>query len=152
MNGIRITIHHHQSLTPTRHHQLMRPDGYRSKRAKARIGKPNWNSMMYKQTEIKEYFNDFINDQGAEWIVENRDDLHYHAFNTDYYIIGTWQASQWLGAHAFECIGIIRDYEMDNFGEVSTDFSDPEKVVNMYAYIVGETVVQDYLNRLEELA
>jgi hypothetical protein len=110
------------------------------------------NRTMYKQTEIREYFDDFINDQDPEWIVDNRDDLHDHAFNTDYYIIGTWKAEQWLGAHAFECIGIIRDYEMDNFGEVSTDFSDPEKVVNMYTYIVGEGIVYEYLNRLEELA
>ena len=108
--------------------------------------------MAYKQAEIREYFNDFINDQDPEWIVAERDDLHEHAFNTDYYIIGTWKAEQWLGSHAFECIGVIRDYEMDNFGEVSTDFSDPEKVVNMYTYIVGETVIQEYINKSEELA
>jgi hypothetical protein len=92
---------------------------------------------MYKQAEIREYFDDFIDEQDPNWIVENLDDLHDHAFNTDYYIIGTWKAEQWLGSHAFECIRIIRDYETDNFGEVYTDFSDPEKVVNMYAYIVG---------------
>ena len=107
---------------------------------------------MYKQAEIREYFDDFIDASDPNWIVENLDDLHDHAFNTDYYIIGTWKASQWLGAEAFECIGVIRDYEMDNFGEVYTDLSDPEKVVNMYTYIVGEGIVYEYLNRLEELA
>jgi hypothetical protein len=110
------------------------------------------NRTMYKQTEIREYFDDFIDASDPNWIVENLDDLHFHAFNVDYYIIGTWKASQWLGTHAFECIGVIRDYELDNFGEVSTDFSDPEKVVNMYVYIVGEGIVYEYLNRLEELA
>jgi len=38
----------------------------------------------------------------------------------------------------------IKDYEMDNFGEVTTDFSDPEKVVNMYVYIIGEDIVHEY--------
>ena len=47
---------------------------------------------------------------------------------------------------AFDVIGIIRDYEKDNFGELSTDISDPEKVVNMYAYIVGEQVVYEWKN------
>ena len=104
---------------------------------------------MYKQAEIKEHFVDFIDEQDPEWVVDNLDDLHYHAYNTDYYIIGTWNAEQWLGTQAFECIRIIRDYELDNFGEVSTDFSDPEKIVNMYTYIVGETVVYEYLNSPE---
>ena len=43
-----------------------------------------------------------------------------------------------------------KEYENDNFGEVNTDFSDAEKVVNMYAYIVGEQIVYDYINSLEE--
>ena len=44
----------------------------------------------------------------------------------------------------FECIRSIRDYELDNFGEVTTDFSEPEKVVNMYTYIVGEGVAYEF--------
>ena len=108
--------------------------------------------MDYKKEEIKEYFDDFINDQDAEWIEDNKDDLHHHAFNTDYYIIGTYQAEQWLGDMAFNVINFIKDYEQDNFGEVHTDLSDPEKVVNMYAYIIGEEIVADYLNELEEVA
>ena len=108
--------------------------------------------MDYKKEEIKEYFDDFINDQDVEWIEENKDDIHYHAFNTDYYIIGTYQAKQWLGDMAFDVINFIKDYEQDNFGKVHTDLSDPEKVVNMYVYIVGEEIVADYLNELEEVA
>ena len=108
--------------------------------------------MDYKKEEIKEYFDDFINDQDAEWIEDNKDDLHHHAFNTDYYIIGTYQAKQWLGDMAFDVINFIKDYEQDNFGEVHTDLSDPEKVVNMYAYIIGEEIVWEYLEKLEEVA
>jgi hypothetical protein len=61
----------------------------------------------------------------------------------DYYIIGSYKAKQWLGEEVFNIINIIKDYEMDNFGEVYTDFSSPEKVVNMYAYIIGEQVVNE---------
>ena len=31
--------------------------------------------------------------------------------------------------------------EEDNFGEVTTDITDPTKLVNMYVYIVGEELI-----------
>ena len=68
----------------------------------------------------------------------DKDELHNELFNRDYFIIGTYQAKQFLGDYAFDAIGDIQDYENDNFGEVNTDLSSPEKVVNMWAYIVGE--------------
>jgi len=105
--------------------------------------------MDYKREEIKEHFNDFIEEQDSEWIEENKDDLHHHAFNTDYYIIGRYQATQWLGEEVFHIINFIKEYEMDNFGEVYTDFSEPERVVNMFVYIIGEEIVSDYINSLE---
>ena len=112
--------------------------------------------MDYKKEEIREYFNDYIKDN-KEWLEENhpndwKDDLHHYAFNEDYYIIGTYQAKEWLGDMAFDIINFIKDYEQDNFGEVSTDFSNPENVVNMYVYIIGEEIVWEYLAKLEEVA
>jgi len=101
-------------------------------------------SNAYKYEEIKEHFEDFIKDQDKDWIKENFDDLHHHAFNNDYYIIGRYQAKKWLSDEVFEIINIIKDYENDNFGEVNTDFSDAEKVVNMYTYIIGEDVVNNW--------
>tara|TARA_R110000822_G_scaffold277827_3_gene399869 strand:- start:284 stop:613 length:330 start_codon:yes stop_codon:yes gene_type:complete len=106
----------------------------------------------YKHAEIEEHFSDFLAEQPAEWIDSNIDDMHHHAFNTDYYIIGTWKAEQWLGSRAFEIIGIISDYEKSAFGEVSTDLSNPESIVNMYAYIVGEVVVANWRESLEQIA
>ena len=102
------------------------------------------NSNAYKYEEIKEHFEDFIKDQDQDWIKENFDDLHNHAFNNDYYIIGTYKAKKWLGNEVFEIINIIKEYENDNFGEINTDFSDAEKVVNMYTYIIGEDVVNHW--------
>ena len=104
----------------------------------------------YKQDEIEQYFYDWLADHDKDWINDNKDDLHHHAFNTDYYIIGYGKAEEWLGSHTFEVINIIKDYEQDNFGQVSTDLSCAESVVNMYAYIVGEQFVYKYIETLEE--
>ena len=75
------------------------------------------------------------------------DDLHNHAFNNDYYIIGRYKATQWLEDQVFNIINIIKEYEQDTFGEVTTDFSEPEKVVNMYTYIVGKDVYSEWRNK-----
>ena len=111
--------------------------------------------MDYKKEEIKEYFDDYI-EENIEWFKETspndwKDEFHHNVFNTDYYIIGTYQAKQWLGDMAFDVINFIKEYEQFSFGEVYTDLSDPEKVVNMYVYIIGEEIVNDYLNELEEV-
>ena len=107
--------------------------------------------MMYKKEEIKKHFEDFLENHDQEWIEENIDDIHNHAFNEDYFIIGTYQAEQWLADHVFEVIGIIQDYEDLQFGERFIDLGDSEKVVNMYAYIVGEEVVNEWLEDRREL-
>ena len=70
-------------------------------------------------------------------------DLHHYLLNEDYFIIGIYKAKQWLGSEVFDVIETIREYEQSNFGQVSTDFSDPEKVANMIAYILGEEILYD---------
>lgn len=115
--------------------------------------------MDYKKEEIKEYF-DIRRKEEEEYHLENysqeernedwKRDLHHTIFNETYYIIGTYQAKQWLGDMALDVINFIKDYEQDNFGEIYTDFSSPEKVVNMYTYIIGEEIVQEYLEELEK--
>ena len=106
-----------------------------------------------KMDEIKSFFDtrlgEIINYDGGETAEqmlrdafhEGSSDLHHEIFNTDYYIIGTYKAKQWLGADAFDAIAMIKDYELDNFGEVYTDLSNPEQVVNMAVYIIGEEIV-----------
>jgi len=72
-------------------------------------------------------------------------DLHSALFNTDYFIIGYYDAEQWLinNVGIFQAIETIREYENNTFGEVTTDFSSSEKVVNMYSYIIGEEILND---------
>ena len=71
-------------------------------------------------------------------------DLLNEVFNTDYYIIGTYEAEQALEQYGtFKAIRKIQEYENDNFGEVLTDLSDPEKIANMLSYIIGEEAIQE---------
>jgi hypothetical protein len=69
-------------------------------------------------------------------------DLHNEVFNTDYYIIGTYQAKEALKEYdVFEAIELVQTYENDQFGEVYTELSNPEKLINMLYYIIGEEVI-----------
>ena len=72
-------------------------------------------------------------------------DLHHELFNTDYFIIGYYHAEEWLKKNVgiFAAINEIKEYEQSNFGQVTTDLSSSEKVVNMYAYIKGEEILAD---------
>jgi hypothetical protein len=71
-------------------------------------------------------------------------DLHHEVFNTDYYIIGRYEAKKALEEYGvFDAIEKVQTYEKDNFGEVYTDLSDPEKLINMLYYIIGEEVLYD---------
>ena len=71
-------------------------------------------------------------------------DLHNEVFNTDYYIIGNYEAKEALREYdVFEAIELVQEYEKNNFGEVYTDLSDPEKLINMVYYIIGEEVISE---------
>tara|TARA_Y100001972_G_scaffold54627_1_gene67375 strand:+ start:44 stop:442 length:399 start_codon:yes stop_codon:yes gene_type:complete len=71
-------------------------------------------------------------------------DLHHYLLNEDYFIIGYYQAEQWLKKDSiFNAIETIKEYEQSNFGQVSTDFSSSEKVANMLAYILGEEILSE---------
>lgn len=105
----------------------------------------------YKYDDIKEYFNDSLENYDKEILDQliRDNELHHEIFNTNYYIIGNYEAKKWLSDEVFNVINIIKEYENMHFGEVNTDFSQPERVVNMYVYIVGEDIVNDYINSLE---
>ena len=97
---------------------------------------------MNKQYEtVKEYITDRLGDGIGE--TQHASDLHHYLLNEDYFIIGTYEAKQFLDGEAFNAIEKVKTYEQDNFGEVSTDLSEPEKVVNMFAYIVGEEILRE---------
>lgn len=87
---------------------------------------------------------------GIQDMIENGErvdaaDLHNRLYNEDYYIIGTYQAKQELEAYdggTFAAIERVKDYEQSNFGDMTTEI-DPEKIVNMLAYIIGEEALNE---------
>ena len=109
-------------------------------------------NMDAKVAEIKAYILDRIEeiaDYDLEKLLEPYD-LGNEIYNTDYYIVGTWQAKQWLGSDLFEVIESIKYYEQSEFGEVSTDFSSPEAIVNMFVYIIGDQNIYDLVEQYIE--
>lgn len=108
------------------------------------------------RTSIKKELLNSILDKINEGAIsnENRDDWHFHCFNEDYFIIYHSVALEWLKTHdldAFEAIEIVKDYEIDHFGEFNTKIS-PESIVNMIAYIYGEELIYSFESEtVEEL-
>lgn len=104
------------------------------------------------KTELRNYILDCIND--GILTNENKDEWHHHAFNEDCYIIYHSRAIEWLKEHnldTFEAIDIVKEYEVEHFGEFTTDIN-PERIVNMLAYIYGEEVLYSYdAETVEEL-
>lgn len=95
------------------------------------------------KTENRQYFTDEEISQDIVEVLEGFTgyycDLSNEVFNTDYYIIGTHKAKTALTQYGvFNAMEEIKQYEQDNFGEVFTEFSDPEKVANMLYLIKGE--------------
>jgi len=107
---------------------------------------------------MRTYEEQEMREQAREEIIEALQDgysgyyseLHNEVFNTDYYIIGTYQAEEALKEYdVFEAIEKVQTYEKDNFGEIYTDLSDPEKLINMLYYIIGEEVLYDMMDGIE---
>ena len=98
--------------------------------------------MNFKEQEIKSFALDRIKEI-KEYDQERYDQLVRD--NELHYIIGTFEAKKWLSDQVFDIIEYIKEYEEDNFGEVTTDLSNPEKLVNMYVYILGEKILYEVL-------
>jgi len=105
----------------------------------------NYNNLLTEnaQNEIKSMIIDAIED--GRLINENAYDVHDEIFNTDYFIIGTYEAKKWIEDNfgVFEAIDTIQTYENDRFGEGYTDLSQPEKICNMLVYIIGEELLNE---------
>ena len=74
------------------------------------------------------------------------DDIHDKVFNQDYFIIGYYNAEQWLideqGINrTFEVLRYVMEQEKDHFGEVETVYDNAETLVNHYAYWLGYEVI-----------
>lgn len=71
-------------------------------------------------------------------------DLHHYLFNEDYYIIGYYQAEQFIkenDLNTFDLITYCQEMEKEQFGEIQTTFDNAEKLVNHYAYWRGQELI-----------
>ena len=74
------------------------------------------------------------------------DDVFNDLFNSDYYIIGYKEAEEALKEYGiFKALEEIQRFDVENFGEWDTDYTDPEKVANMLEYIHASEYMQDTL-------
>ena len=101
------------------------------------------------KASIKEELNAYVSDLINEAVLtdNNRDDWHYLAFNEDYYIIGYYQASEWLKKHdldPWEAIGFCQTWEVENGMMPPRQYGNSEETVNMLAYIYGEEIINEY--------
>lgn len=89
----------------------------------------------YTEVEALEDIRNFIIDNYESY--NYYEDLHHNVFNFGYH--GGLEALEEYGV--FKAIGEVQQYEMENFGEVFTDLSEPNSVSDMLWYIIGEDVV-----------
>jgi len=97
------------------------------------------------KTELLEHIINTIKDQQ----LTDFEELHFHAFNEDYYIIGYYNAEQWLKQHdisAFEAISAVMEWEQNAFGELTLKPEDinSETIVNKYVYTFGENLLAEF--------
>lgn len=85
------------------------------------------------------------------------EDIQMNTTSNNLWINGTYEASQALEEFSeedqlyasttlngvFGAIEYVKNYEIEQFGLVNTDLTDPEKVANMVAYINIECVLND---------
>jgi len=91
--------------------------------------------------EIKLHAIDYIKENDPSCYAS---ELTNEIFNTDYYIIGRWDAEHWLikNEGVFYNINLIKEYEEETFGENYFDrFDEPEHIVNMVVYILGSYIL-----------
>ena len=92
--------------------------------------------------DVKDYLIQQLNDDVG--LDNDANDLHHYLINQDYFLIGYYNCRKWLQKESvFEAIEKIKEYEELNFGEVSTDFSNEEKVANMLAYVLADEILNE---------
>lgn len=99
---------------------------------------------------IKEELKSYILDNINQYDFIEPIDLHHELFNSDYYIIGYYQAEQWLKKHSisiFRGIEFVQDYQRNNFGpDAIRTYDNAEDLVNMITYIIGEELIMGEMN------
>ena len=84
------------------------------------------------KSEIKDMIMDYEDVYGC--------DLAYEMYNNDYYIIGTYEAKQFLKEYFDDMTECLEQYQ-EEFGETYPDITNPEKLATLLALSVAEDVL-----------
>lgn len=101
--------------------------------------------LLHTEKSDKIFYN-HIFDEIENYENEYFDDLHYLLFNQDYFLIGYYNAEQFIKINDLDLFDIIRycnSMEKEVFGSIHTTFDNAEKLVNNYAYWRGEELLYD---------
>ena len=101
-----------------------------------------------------------IKDEIKDMIMDYKDvygcDLAYEMYNNDYYIIGTYEAKQFLKEYFDDMTECLEQYQ-EEFGETYPDITNPEKLATLLALFVAQDVLYEsktldkcWNDRLEE--
>lgn len=99
--------------------------------------------------KLKQELINHVNDLVADGVLteENKDDWHFHAFNETPYVIGRFQAKEWLKKHnidPFKAIAHCITWEQEEFGCTDAKrYVEPEHVVNMLTFTLGYQILMD---------
>ena len=96
---------------------------------------------------------DALNDRPE--LLENMDDLHHELFNTDYFVLGYFEATQTLKECdfcPFDAISEVVEFDIELFGENTLKPEDinSEKVVNLLAYHYGQELLDEIVTAYNE--
>ena len=115
----------------------------------------NSQTITYKYDEIKQELLNYVNDNDLNLSKALQDDdLHFNVYNSDYFIIGCYNAEQWLvdehGTNwTFEVMSYVQEQEELAFGTVEK-IDNAERLVNLYAYWLGYEVIAELQAEQEE--
>ena len=98
---------------------------------------------------VKDYLLTSLEDFNYDGFSIDSCDLHNEVFNTDYVTIGTYQAEEELGELAHDMFTALETYQ-EEFGEGYTDIGNPEKVLNLVYYMIGNEIIND-INYLQDV-
>ena len=85
-----------------------------------------------------------IKDEIKDMIMDYKDvygcDLAYEMYNNDYYIIGTYEAKQFLKEYFDDMTECLEQHE-EEFGEQYPNITNPEKLATLLALFVAQDVL-----------
>ena len=94
------------------------------------------------ESKVKEYLIDKLQELDYDGFTCYGGDLHNEIFNTDYVVIGTYQAKQEI-VENFDDLFIMLDHYQEDFGDAYQDINDVERILNLMYYMCGLELINE---------